>query len=188
VSRRDDFITRGEVENLLRSSLLGMRFGVIAGTSPLRVHLDGDPGPLPVTPMTAVAVRTGDWVTVAMLPNPDPERESKRPLILAVVGGRPGTAPYREWYALAVVTVTNGAGSTVVNFPAGLFTVPPLVQATRQTGAAARYIPYVSPVTKDGCTVGLYDPTQTTQAATPASVAIHAVQATPTQPGGVPQA
>ena len=183
----DEFVRRSEVEALLRTSQLGLRFAVVTGVSPLRVHLDGDPGALPITPITMVRVAVGDAVLVAMLPNPDPVRASKRPVVLAVVGGKP-TAPFREWYALAMVTVTNGAGATNVSFPPNVFTTTPLVQATKQSGVAARYTPYVTGVTATGCTVGLYDPTQTTQAALAVPVGIHVVQASANAAGGIPQA
>ncbi len=51
----------------------------------------------------------------------------------------------------------NGAGGTVnVNFPAGRFTVPPVVLVSRSNSGLAKYIPYVASVTATGCVLGLY--------------------------------
>ena len=66
------------------------------------------------------------------------------------------------------LSVTASAGGTVaVSFPPGRFSKPPLVFVTRQSGGAAKYIPYTQSSTLSGAVLGIYsgDGTAGTQTA-----------------------
>ena len=102
----------------------------------------------------------------------------------ATTRNSPPAVQWREWNAVSTVNIENGSGAASVTFPAGMFSVAPLVQATKQEGVGARYIPYVSEVTATGCRVALYDPTQTAQSSTPVKVAIRVTQARSTTAAG----
>lgn len=91
---------------------------------------------------------------------------------------------YREWNAETTVTTVGAGGTKSVNFPSGMFTVAPLVQATKQGAQSAKYIPYVTAVTTTGCTVGLYSG-DGSGATTTTTVAIRAVQTSPDRATGV---
>lgn len=55
------------------------------------------------------------------------------------------------------VTASNSPGGTAnVQFPPGSFTSPPLVMLTKQSAAAAQFIPYALNVTANGFTAGIY--------------------------------
>jgi hypothetical protein len=57
----------------------------------------------------------------------------------------------------ATVTITNSANGFVdVTFPAGRFSLAPVVTATKQSDAAAKYVPYVMNVTTNGFRLGVY--------------------------------
>lgn len=57
----------------------------------------------------------------------------------------------------ATVTVTASAnGFLDVTFPAGRFSLPPVVMVTKQSDAAAKYVPYAMNVTATGFRIGLY--------------------------------
>lgn len=57
----------------------------------------------------------------------------------------------------ATITVTASAhGFLDVTFPAGRFSFPPVVTATKQSDAAAKYVPYVHSVTTNGFRIGVY--------------------------------
>jgi hypothetical protein len=93
-------------------------------------------------------------------------------------------APYRQWFAIATFSV-GGVGDTLdVNLPAGLFTVAPLVQLTKQSAGGAGYIPYVASATTTKITVGVYWPGNTVTGYT-VSLGIHAMQANPNTAGGL---
>ncbi|GAT87960.1 hypothetical protein CVCC1112_2619 [Paenarthrobacter nicotinovorans] len=64
------------------------------------------------------------------------------------------------------VGISNSAhGFVDITFPAGRFSVAPVVMATKQSDSAAKYVPYVMSVTANGCRIGLYagDGTASTQ-------------------------
>lgn len=93
---------------------------------------------------------------------------------------------YRVWNAVTTFAAspsTNSRTSTVT-FPAGLFTVAPVVMCEKQSSTGAKFITYVENVTATGCTVGLYtgDGALTSHDALP--VYIRAVQTTPTSAVG----
>lgn len=91
---------------------------------------------------------------------------------------------FREWNANTAVTTTGAGGTKSVSFPAGMFTVAPLVQATKQGAQSAKYIPYVTDITTSGCTVGLYSG-DGSGATTTTTIAIRAVQTAPNRAGGI---
>lgn len=103
---------------------------------------------------------------------------------LGVFGWESRETMFREWNAETSVTTSGASGSKSVSFPAGLFTIPPLVQATKQGGQSAKYIPYVTNITTSGCSVGLYSG-DGTGATTTTTVAIRAVQTAPNRATGV---
>lgn len=98
----------------------------------------------------------------------------------------PHRQQFREWNVLTTVTVTNdGSGTRALTFPSGWFSAVPLVQVTKQEGLASRTIPYVADITATGCTVGLYDPTNTAHASpVTVTVAVRVTQANPRNGGG----
>jgi hypothetical protein len=51
-----------------------------------------------------------------------------------------------------------GSTITVVTLPAGRFTAPPGVHATKNSGQAARAVPYASGSTNTTISLGAYDP------------------------------
>lgn len=61
-----------------------LRSGTVTQINPIRIHLDGDPNPLPATPRTLVAVGPGDRVTVA--------HQKRSVTILGMVGRSQDTA------------------------------------------------------------------------------------------------
>lgn len=91
---------------------------------------------------------------------------------------------FREWNAETAVNTAGAGGTKSVAFPSGMFTVPPLVQATKQGAQSAKYVPYVTNITTSGCTVGLYSG-DGTGATTTTVVAIRAVQTFPNRSTGV---
>lgn len=91
---------------------------------------------------------------------------------------------YREWNANTSVTTIGAGGTKSVSFPAGMFTVPPLVQATKQSAGSAKYVPYVTDITTSGCTVGLYSG-DGTGATTTTTIAIRAVQTASNRATGI---
>lgn len=94
---------------------------------------------------------------------------------------------FREWNAVTTVTVSESAnGTKSVGFPAGMFTVPPLVMATKQSGAMPKYIPYITNITTSGCLVGLYSGDASGNGGVNSiPVHIRAVQSAPTRAGGI---
>lgn len=92
----------------------------------------------------------------------------------------PTQAPYRSFSAVIDVTVLSGQHGAVqtLSFPSGLFTQPPVVMVSKQTGAGARHIPYASGPTTTQVAIGLYDPHQSGTSAT-AVVGVIAVQMNP---------
>lgn len=63
----------------------------------------------------------------------------------------------RSISGVVLVAATNSPGGTAnVQFPPGSFTSPPVVMLTKQSGAAALYIPYALDVTATGFTAGIY--------------------------------
>lgn len=63
-------------------------YGTVTGSSPLRVQVDGDPGPLPVTPTTTVACAVGDRVVMLSHVRADnPDARARAVVIIGVIGG-----------------------------------------------------------------------------------------------------
>jgi len=62
-------------------------YGTVTGSSPLRVQLAGDPGPLPITPTTTVATTVGDRVVILSHVRADnPDRRARAYVIVGVIG------------------------------------------------------------------------------------------------------
>lgn len=92
---------------------------------------------------------------------------------------------FAEWNAIVNVTLSNSPGGSVtINFPAGMFTVPPLVTATKNAANGAKAGEYVSNITAGGCTIGLYTGDGTVLDQT-IPVAIRAVQTLSNRAAGV---
>lgn len=92
---------------------------------------------------------------------------------------------YREWNAFYAVAVDNAPGGTrELRFPSGMFDTVPLIQVTKQSGAIAKTIPYVTGITSSGCTVGVYtgDGSRVTGAV---PLAIRVMQTSPGRGGGI---
>lgn len=106
------------------------------------------------------------------------------PDALGVFGWESRETMFREWNANTAVTTTGAGGTKSVSFPAGLFTIAPLVQATKQGAQSAKYIPYVTDITTSGCTVGLYSG-DGSGATTTTTIAIRAVQTAPNRSTGI---
>lgn len=63
-------------------------YGTVTGSSPLRVQVDTDPGPLPITPVTTVACTVGDRVVILSHVRADaPHSRARAYVIVGVVGG-----------------------------------------------------------------------------------------------------
>lgn len=93
---------------------------------------------------------------------------------------------FREWNALATVSVDGSAGGTrAVTFPAGMFTVPPIITLTKASATGAKLIPYYTNVTTSGCTVGLYAGDDGTYFGVSMNLSLRAVQTFPTRAAGV---
>ena len=83
----------------------------------------------------------------------------------------------REIYSTVTISVPGyQTGHFDYSWGAGIFTQPPLVFLTKQSGQSARGIPYVDNITLTGCRIGIYDPTQTSTDASTVILAVHAVQ------------
>ena len=83
----------------------------------------------------------------------------------------------REIYATVTISVPGyQTGHFDYSWGAGIFTQPPLVFLTKQSGQSARGIPYVDNITLTGCRIGIYDPTQKSTDASTVILAVHAVQ------------
>lgn len=106
------------------------------------------------------------------------------PDALGVFGWESRETMFREWNANTSVTTSGAGGTKSVSFPSGMFTVAPLVQATKQGAQSAKYIPYVTDITTSGCTVGLYSG-DGTGATTTTTIAIRAVQTAPNRSTGI---
>lgn len=62
-------------------------YGTVTGSSPLRVQVDRDPGPLPVTPTTTVACAVGDRVVMLSHVRADnPDARARAVVIVGVIG------------------------------------------------------------------------------------------------------
>lgn len=65
-------------------------YGTVTGSSPLRVQVDRDPGPLPVTPTTTVACAVGDRVVMLSHVRADnPDARARAVVVVGVIGGVP---------------------------------------------------------------------------------------------------
>jgi hypothetical protein len=72
----------------------------------------------------------------------------------------PSHLPYRQYSDRATIALNGANAQTVqVVFPVDHFTQTPSVQLTKQSGAGAAYIPYVSTVDTTQVTVGIYSTT-----------------------------
>ena len=71
--------------------------------------------------------------------------------------------PDRWASGIASVTVAgaSGVGQKAVLFPAGRFSLPPIVVVGKQSGTNAGHVEYAENVTKDGFTVTLYGSSST---------------------------
>ena len=65
-------------------------YGTVTGSSPLRVQVDGDPGPLPITPVTTVACTVGDRVAILSHVRADDPQSRARAYVIVGVIGSPG--------------------------------------------------------------------------------------------------
>jgi hypothetical protein len=103
------------------------RWATVTATSPLRIRLDGDTDPLPYTPDSLVAgLAVADRVWVQLAAGPNPDRRSRRVIIMGRAGG-PSTAttdalnarltaldgPWSTWTP-TLTNLTVGAGGSVV--------------------------------------------------------------------------
>ena len=92
----------------------------------------------------------------------------------------------RTWAGRVTVTVSsNFTASTLVTFPAGRFTQPPIVSATMTTapGGSGRFVPRIINVTTGGATVYVYTGDGSTTSAS-VVVDIVAFQATDSNASG----
>lgn len=92
---------------------------------------------------------------------------------------------FREWNAVTTVSVNNSAGGEkAVSFPAGMFTVTPLVYPSKQGSGLAKYTVYATNKTTSGCTIGVYsgDGSAATQSV---DVAFRVVQTSPNRATGI---
>lgn len=96
----------------------------------------------------------------------------------------PPSPQWREWNAVTNINATGGDGKKTVTFPSGMFSQPPLVQATKQTGTNAPYIPWVGAITAESCDVGVYKPGGTADPSLFIPVAIRVSQASMNSAGG----
>lgn len=99
---------------------VSVMYGTVTGSSPLRVQMDGDPGPLPMTPTTTVAVAVGDRVVLL--------RHGRQLVIVGVIGG--------GFLANPMPTPTAASGWSMTSFESWSF--GPLVSWTalvERTGA-----------------------------------------------------
>ena len=87
--------------------------------------------------------------------NPHPPSRAGDPTAQAQQLGQ-GGVPFRYAQGTVNVTVSGAGGTASVTFPASRFTVAPMIQVTKSSAAAAKYVPYYTSVTASGCTVGLY--------------------------------
>lgn len=93
---------------------------------------------------------------------------------------------YREAAGQQGITITAATFATVaLTFPAGRFTVPPLVTATIATapGGSAKLIPRVTAVTTTGAALYVYTGDGSSATAS-VSIAWHATQMTPASAAG----
>ncbi len=85
-------------------------YGTVTGSSPLRVQVDRDPGPLPVTPTTTVACAVGDRVVMLSHVRADnPDARARAVVVVGVIGGDiPAVVDVSDQF-------TRTSGSPVVN-------------------------------------------------------------------------
>ncbi len=68
-----------------------------------------------------------------------------------------GRLPFAIASGTVTITLASQAGnSQSVTFPAGRFSTPPIVMATKQAGTLAKASVYAVGVTASGCSIGLY--------------------------------
>lgn len=84
-------------------------YGTVTGSSPLRVQVDGDPGPLPITPTTIVSTVVGDRVVLLSHPRAsDPSARARAVVVVGVIGSPGdiviGGVRYESSGAFAAVT------------------------------------------------------------------------------------
>lgn len=75
-------------------------YGVITGSSPLRVRIDGDPGPLPMTPTSTVATAVGERVVLL--------KHGRQLAVIGVIGGVGGAT------GSETITTSDPAGQDTV--------------------------------------------------------------------------
>lgn len=70
----------------------------------------------------------------------------------------PEQQAFRTYAALTSISKSAGTavGTQVVNFPAGMFSAPPIVSVTKASGAGAAFIPYADAITANSVTVSVY--------------------------------
>lgn len=86
-------------------------WATVTQASPLRVHLDGDPGPLPLTPDTLVGgLEVANRVLVLLITNNQPERKSRRVIVMGKSDGIaiPPQVPAGVYVPFAGAAVPSG--------------------------------------------------------------------------------
>lgn len=125
-----------------------IRWGTVVQASPVRVTLDGDFDPLPLSPQNAAGeLREGARVLCV---------EQHRRVI--VVKSSRERAPFAMAAGEATITVSpaSAQGTVTVVFPAGTFTVVPHIFVMKRSGSMAKYIPYLSGLSATSVTIGIY--------------------------------
>jgi|SRR5690625_2712442 len=171
-----------------------LRWATVTDTEPLRIRYDGEPNPSIVTPQNTVAgLAIGDRVAVG--------KQHGQALIVGRAGGvtefdagmitsgtlDPGRrwagAPFAEAAGLVPITMSGTSALQTVVFPAGRFTVPPVLTFGRSHNGAsgAAGIPAANPVSVDAtkAVIGVYGNYTGT-----VTVWWRAVQMTPTSASG----
>ncbi len=108
-------------------------WGAVTSLGPLRVRLDGDPGPLPLTPDTLVSgLAVGDRVLVSERTSSDPTFQGRR---VVVLGRNDGAVPPFAGVKKTSATPLTHLAETVIDWTAGVTTVraDPMVNPTATT-------------------------------------------------------
>ena len=154
------------------STQLPFRTAVVTNRTPLRIRLESDAQPLPITPVSLVPpadLIVGDRVMVMWQITPG------RASGIVVIFGKVNDKSQLERKASGTVTVrvnASAGGTAAVAFPAGRFMAADVlnVQLTKVGSGLPKYIPYATAISATGMTVGVHSGDGTT---TTASVVIH---------------
>lgn len=126
-----------------------IRWGTVTSGSPLRVILDGSTEPLPFAPQTTVRdLSVGDRVVCV--------EQHRRVIVLSVPSAAPYGVAAGSFLHTSTIPADGGFEDVSITFPAGRFTVAPIVLAG--ASSVRLNVSALPGVTSTGCTLRIFNP------------------------------